>query len=75
MKLNTVQKCHVVGYLFLIVATLVEIVLFYNLFSISTFGKFVAVVVTSVVFNFAIWFVALKYQTLKEHLEGDEWNH
>lgn len=72
MKLNTVQKCQTVGYLFLTVATLVEIILFYNLFSISTFGKFVAVVATSLVFNFAIWFVALKYQTLKEHLEGGD---
>lgn len=71
MKFKNVQKCYIVGYLFLVMTTLVEIILFYNLFNIHTIEKFMIVSATVFLFNFAIWFVALKYQTIKEHFKGD----
>ncbi len=73
MKLNTPKNCKIVGASFLGVMTIIEILLFGNLFDAFTtnWGKIVAVACTVLVFNLAIWFFALKYHETSENVNNN----
>lgn len=73
MKLNTTQKCQVIGTLFLSAVTGLEAALFLSVFDIYiSSGRGFAVIATAYIFNISIWAFATKYQTIKEFLERKE---
>lgn len=66
--MKTITKCRFVGYTFLIMATLVEIIMFCTMFSIDTqqWSKLLVIILTPIVFNASIWGVAIFYHKVKE---------
>lgn len=72
MKFNAMQKCQLVGYLFLIAITIVEIILLCNILGVSTTGRIIATIVMISIFNFSIWSFALKYQIIKKILDKND---
>jgi len=73
MKLNITQKCQVIGTLFLVAVTFVEIMLFLSIFDTSMFGgKGYAIIGTVIIFNIAIWIFGIEYHAIKEHLVEKE---
>lgn len=66
--MNTITICKFVGYTFLTIATLVEILMFCTMFNIDTthWGKLLAIVLIPVIFNISIWGVAIFYHKVKE---------
>ena len=66
--MNTITICRLVGYTFLTMITLVEIVMFCIVFNVDTthWGKLFAIILTPIVFNAAIWGVAIFYHKVKE---------
>lgn len=75
MKFNTVTKCRLVGYGFFVAITILEIILFCNIFNIGlliSWGKVFGIIITTTIFNTALWWFAIRYQITKEHLERRE---
>lgn len=72
MKFNTIQKCQLVGYLFLIAITIVEIILLCNILGVSATGRIIATIAMVSIFNFSIWSFALKYQIIKRILDKND---
>ena len=72
MKLDTPKHCKIIGFSFLGVMTIIEIILFGSLFDAFTthWGKIVAIACTVIIFNLAIWFFALKYHETSEHVNN-----
>jgi len=66
--MNTITICRLVGYAFLAIATLVEIIMFYTMFNVEAahWGKLLAVILTPVVFNISIWGIAIFYYKVKK---------
>ena len=66
--MKTITKCRLVGYTFLAIATLVEIIMFYTIFNVGAahWGKLLAVILTPVVFNASIWGIAIFYHKVKQ---------
>ncbi len=74
MKLNITQKCQLVGALFLLVVTGIEITTLLYVLDLRLFGReSIGIFGTAIVFNVTVWYFATKYQTTKEYLEK-EWN-
>jgi len=66
MNINNTQKSQLIGYLFLIGVTILENVLFANIFGVGLFcTKMIGVVLTTSVFNLAIWCLAIRYHRTK----------
>ncbi len=72
MKLDTPKNCKIIGFSFLGVMTIIEIILFGSLFGafITHWGKIIAIACTVIVFNVAIWFFALKYHETSENVNN-----
>ena len=66
--MNRSTKCHLVGYTFLTIVTLVEIVMFCTMFHIdgSSIGKLAAAVITPIIFNISVWILAILYYKVKQ---------
>lgn len=66
--MNTIILCRLVGYSFLMIVTLIEIVMFCIIFNINleTWGRPLAVIITPIIFNASIWGVAIFYHKVKE---------
>lgn len=66
--MNTITICRLVGYSFLAIATLVEIIMFCIMFNIDAahWGKLMAIILTPITFNASIWGVAIFYHKVKE---------
>lgn len=66
--MNRITICRFVGYTFLTMATLVEIIMFCTMFNIDAthWGKLLAIILTPIVFNASIWGVAIFYHKVKE---------
>jgi amino acid permease len=65
--MNRITKCRLVGYTFLTIVTLVEIVMFCTMFHIDgdSIGKLAAAVITPIVFNISVWVLAILYYKVK----------
>lgn len=72
MKFNSIQKCQLIGYLFLVAITLVEIVLFCNILNVDSIGRKIAASIIIITFNSSVWIFALKYQTIKRALNKND---
>lgn len=61
--MNRQTTCKLLGYSFLAIVTLVEIVMFCTLFHIDgdSIGKMAATIITPIVFNISVWVVAILY--------------
>lgn len=71
MKISTRQKCHAIGYLFLMAITLIEMAVYISIFNVDiNTGKCYAIFATTSVFNISIWYLAINYQRIKHHLTG-----
>ncbi len=66
--MNRLTKCRIVGYTFLIIVTLVEIVMFCTMFHVNgdSIGKLAATIITPVVFNISVWILAILYYKVKQ---------
>ena len=66
--MNRKTKCRLVGYTFLTVVTLVEIVMFCTMFHIDndSIGKLAAIVITPIVFNISVWILAILYYKVRQ---------
>jgi len=69
--MNTLTQCKAVGYTFLTIVTLVEIILFCSIFSIdeNSIGRMMAIITTAGVFNGALWWFSQLYYKTKNTLE------
>lgn len=66
--MNTITMCRLVGYIFLTIVTLVEILIFCVLFNIDAthWSKFLAIILIPIIFNVSIWGIAIFYHKVKE---------
>ena len=66
--MNRLTKCRLVGYTFLIIVTLVEIVMFCTMFHVdsNSMGKLAATVITPIVFNISVWILAILYYKVRQ---------
>ena len=68
--MNNTRKSQVIGYLFLIGATVLEIVLFCNIFDTELNNvEIISTILIPTVFNFAIWCLAITYNKTRDHCE------
>ena len=74
MKLNTEKTCKIIAIVFFTVVTIIELVLFGNLFDVfvSHWGRIAAVVCTIVTFNVALWFFAFKYHQTTQDIKNTQ---
>ena len=65
--MNRPTKCRLIGYSFLTIVTLVEIVMLCTVFHIdgSSIGKLAATIITPIVFNISVWVLAILYYKVK----------
>lgn len=65
--MNRITKCRLVGYSFLTIVTIVEIVMFCTMFNIdgNSIGKLIATIITPIVFNISVWILAILYYKVK----------
>jgi amino acid permease len=66
--MNRLTKCRLVGYSFLAIVTLVEIVMFCTMFHINgdSIGKMAATIITPIVFNVSVWVIAILYYKVRQ---------
>jgi len=70
--MNNTRKSQLIGYLFLIGATILEIILLTSIFDIELFSaKMLGIILTPATFNFAIWCLAIRYNMTREHCEKE----
>ena len=69
---SSIQKCQLIGYLFLISITSVESILFCNILNVNSIERIMAVVIIAAIFNLSIWYFAAKYQTIKRTLNKND---
>lgn len=74
MKVNTEKNCTIIAALFFIVVTVIELALFGSLFDVfvSHWGRISAIVCTTVTFNAAIWFFAVKYRQTTRSIKNTQ---
>lgn len=74
MNVNSTQSCKTVGWGFLAIATIIEIVLLCLLFNTFTehWFKLAMVAGTVIVFNMATWFMAVEYKQTLENITHDK---
>jgi len=66
--MNNTQKSQVIGYLFLVAATMLEICVLKTICNVDLYtGKMITMAITPVIFNFTIWCLAIRYHMTKEH--------
>lgn len=66
MNIKDTQKTQLIGYLFLIGVTCLEVVVFKNIFGIGLFvPKMIGVILTPALFNLTIWCIAIRYHRTK----------
>jgi len=65
--MNRITKCQLVGYTFLTIVTLVEIVMFCTMFHVdgNSMGKLAATIITPIVFNISVWVLAILYYKVR----------
>ena len=66
--MNRLTKCRLVGYTFLTIVTLVEIIMFCTMFHVGSdsMGKLAATIITPIVFNISVWILAILYYKVKQ---------
>lgn len=71
--MNTLTTCKAVGYLFLTLVTLVEIIVLCNIFNIDehSITRTAAISATAIIFNSILWWFSHLYHKTKNTLETD----